>query len=170
MQSPRPLPAVLLAWFLSVGVDLFLHGGLLARLYVAPSPFLLPAGEAFRRIPFGYLAFLVLTAGLYWFCRSLGVRGVAAGARYGFLAGLVVWGAVSLGLYSISSATVPLLVAWWLGQSVELGFAGAVLGGLAAGVPTKRMLVWVALAVAAFFAMTVVLQSLGLAPSIRFDK
>ena len=58
---PRPVPTVLVAWFLSVGVDLFLHGGLLARLYSVPSGFVLPADQAFRRIPLGYLAFLVLT-------------------------------------------------------------------------------------------------------------
>src|SRR5690606_36135025 len=45
--------------------DLFLHGGLLARLYVGPSPFLLPADDAFRRIPFGYLTFLILTISLW---------------------------------------------------------------------------------------------------------
>ena len=31
------------AWLLSVGIDVFLHGALLAHLYVEPSPFLLSA-------------------------------------------------------------------------------------------------------------------------------
>jgi hypothetical protein len=48
----RPLPAVLTAWFLSLGIDLFLHGALLARLY-PPTGFALPADQAFRRIPLG---------------------------------------------------------------------------------------------------------------------
>jgi hypothetical protein len=53
------------AWVLSVGIDLFLHGGLLARLYAEPSPFVLLAEDAFRRIPLGYLTFLILTVGLF---------------------------------------------------------------------------------------------------------
>lgn len=52
----------LLSWLSMLGFDFFLNAGLLARLYLEPSPFLLPPAEAFRRIPIGYLSFL-LTAG-----------------------------------------------------------------------------------------------------------
>ena len=160
-------PAVLTAWFLSVGVDLFLHGGLLARLYAVPSGFVLPANQAFRRIPFGYLAFLLLTSALFWSCRRGDVRGVGAGWRHGFVIGIVVWGALALGLYSISTAGVPLLLGWWLGQAVELGVAGGVIGGLAAGVSFRRMLLLVALIVFVLLALTVALQNLGMAPAMR---
>ena len=67
----KPASAVFLAWFLSLGVDLFLHAGVLARLYVTPGPFILPADAAFRRIPLGYLAFLLLVSALFWLCRRL---------------------------------------------------------------------------------------------------
>ena len=169
MDSPyvRPLPTVLTAWFLSVGVDLFLHGGLLARLYVVPSGFVLPADQAFRRIPFGYLAFLLVTAALFWICRRVEVRGVGAGWRHGFVIGIVLWGALVLGLYSISTAGVPLLVGRWLGQAVELGAAGGVIGGLAAGVSFRRMLLWVTMIVFVLLVLTVALQSLGIAPAMR---
>lgn len=90
--TSRMLLTVAAAWVLSLGFDVFLHAGLLARLYVEPSPFLLGPEEAFRRIPLGYLAFLVLTMALYWFLRRLGVRGTIAGLRYGAAAGAVVWG------------------------------------------------------------------------------
>jgi hypothetical protein len=163
----RPLPTVLTAWLLSVGVDLFLHGGLLARLYVIPNAFVLPADQAFRRIPFGYLAFLLLTAALFWFCRRVDVRGVGAGWRHGLVIGIVLWGALVLGLYSISTASVPLLVGWWLGQAVELGVAGGVIGGLAAGVSFRRMLLWVTFIVFVLVVLTVALQSLGIAPAMR---
>jgi hypothetical protein len=163
----RPLRTVLTAWFLSVGVDVFLHGGLLARLYMIPSGFVLPADQAFRRIPLGYLAFLLLTVGLFWFCRSVDVRGVGAGWRHGFVIGIILWGALVLGLYSISTAGVPLLVGWWLGQAVELGVAGGVIGGLAAGVSFRRMLLWVTLIVFGLLVLTVALQSLGIAPAMR---
>ena len=119
----KPLPTVLIAWFLALGVDLFLHAGLFARLYVIKSPFVLPAEVAFRRIPVGYLAFLLLTASLFWLFRRLEVRGVRAGWRYGFLFGVVMWGSLVAGLYSISTASVPLLAAWWLGQAWNWSWA-----------------------------------------------
>lgn len=112
------------AWALSIGIDLFLHAGLLARLYVEPSPFLLPAQDAFRRIPLGYLTFLILTVGLFWLLRRLRIRGFTAGFRLAAVAGAVVWGAPVLGLYSISTANPGLLIGWWIGQTVELSVAG----------------------------------------------
>lgn len=155
------------AWLLSVGIDLFLHGGLLARLYVEASPFLLPAEDAFRRIPLGYLTFLILTIGLFWLLRALRVRGVASGFRVGAVAGAVVWGALVLGLYSISTASPSLLIGWWIGQSVELAFAGAVMGAAADGVSLKRVWAIVGIAVVALAGATVALQSFGLAPAMK---
>lgn len=163
----KPLPAVLAAWVLSLGVDLFLHAGLFARLYLTESSFVLPADEAFRRIPLGYLAFFMLTAALYWLCRRLDVRGFRPGWWHGFIFGLVLWGSLVVGLYSISTASVPLLAAWWLGQAVELGVAGAVIGGLASGISSRRMFFWVLAIVGGLLVLTITLQSLGLAPSMR---
>ena len=163
----KPIPTVLIAWFLSLGVDLFLHGGLFAQLYLSAGPFILPADLAFRRIPLGYLALLILTAALFWFCRRLEVRGIRAGWIHGIGLGVVLWGALVLGLYSISTASVPLLVAWWVGQTLELGVAGGVIGGIAAGITFRRMLFGVTLIVVVLFVLTVALQSLGLAPAMR---
>lgn len=155
------------AWVLSVGIDLFLHAGLLARLYAEPSPFLLPAEDAFRRIPLGYLTFLILTVGLFWLLRRLGIRGFTAGFRLGAVAAALVWGALVVGLYSISTASPSLLAGWWIGQSVELAFAGGVLGAIANGVPLKRVWAFVGVALVVLAAATVALQSLGLAPAMR---
>lgn len=166
-ENSRVLLSVAAAWILSIGFDLLLHGGLLASLYIGPSPFLLAPEEAFRRIPLGYLAFLVLTIGLSWLLRRLGVRGSILGFRYGAAVGAVVWGALVVGLYSISTATLPLLAGWWIGQTVELGLAGAVLGAAANQAPLKRIWAIVAVAVVAFAAGTIALQSLGLAPAMK---
>jgi hypothetical protein len=166
-RASRAILSVVAAWVLSLGFDLFLHGGLLAGLYVAPSPFLLGPEAAFRRIPLGYLAFLALTLTLYWLLRRLAVRGAMAGFRYGATAGAVVWGAVTVGLYSISTATVPLLASWWIGQTVELGLAGAVLGAAAKGVPLRRIWITVGSTVLACLVATIVLQSLGIAPPMK---
>jgi hypothetical protein len=159
--------AVAAAWLLSIGIDVFLHGGLLAHLYVEPSPFLLPAEDAFRRIPLGYLTFLILTIGLFWLVRRLQIRGFIAGFRVAAAAGAVVWGALVLGLYSISTASPSLLIGWWIGQTVELALAGGVLGAVAGGVRLKRVWTVVGAGVLALAAATVALQSLGLAPAMK---
>lgn len=166
----RVLPSVAAAWVLSLGFDLFLHGGLLARLYVEPSPFLLRPEDAFRRIPLGYLGFLVLTCALYWLLRRLGIRGAVAGLQHGVAAGAVVWGAFALGLYSISTITVAMLAGWWVGQTIELGLAGAVLGAAASGVPLRRIWALVAIVVIGCMVVTVVLQSVGFAPAARIAR
>jgi hypothetical protein len=167
---PKSFPAVSMAWFLALGVDLFLHAGVLARLYAVKSPFVLPAEQAFGRIPVGYLAVLLLTAALFWLLRRLDVRGIWAGWRHGFLCGIVLWGSLAGGLYSISTAPASLLAAWWLGQAVELGASGGVVGGIAAGIPGRRMLLWVAVIVVCLFVITIALQSLGLAPPMRLAR
>jgi hypothetical protein len=167
MPNSRAIHPVAAAWILSVAFDLFLHGGLLARLYMAPSPFLLPLEDAFRRIPLGYAAFLGLTIALYWLLARLGVHGWRAGMRYGVIVGAIVWGALVIGLYSISTASLPLLAGWWIGQAVELGLAGAVLGAAAAGTPRKRVWTIVAAAAVALVIAAIALQSLGLAPAMK---
>ena len=165
--SARPIFSVAAAWVLCIGFDLFFHAGLIARLYLEPSPFLLPPEVAFRRIPLGYLTFLGLTLGLFWLLSRLNVKGVLAGFRYGVVTGAVVWGILSLGLYSISTASPPLLAAWWFGQTVELGLAGAVLGAAAHGVPLGRIWAMVAATVVVLVLATITLQSLGLAPAMK---
>jgi hypothetical protein len=164
---PRVVLAVAAAWVLSLGIDFLLHAGLLARLYAdKASPFLLQPEAAFRRIPLGYLAFLILVLSLYWLLSRLGVRRAIAGLRYATAAGVVVWGALSAGLFSISTVPCHVLVAWWLGQALELGAAGAAVGAALGGVPARRLWTVVIATVVACVAITVVLQSVGWAPTI----
>jgi len=170
MTMRSALSPIAAAWVLSIGFDLFLHGGLLARAYTEPSPFLLAPEEAFRRIPLGYLGFLVLTAGLWDYFRRIDLRGALAGARHGATAGTILWGALALGLVSISTAAPALLVGWWIGQAVELGLAGAVLGAARSGRSMKRIWGVVAIALVALVAATVLLQSLGLAPARKVER
>jgi hypothetical protein len=163
----RAISSIVAAWVLSIGFDLFLHAGVLARVYLQTSPFLLPPEDAFRRIPLGYLAFLGLTTALFWLLRRLEITGMVAGFRYGAIAGAVVWGALAVGLFSISTATLTLLAGWWIGQTVELGLAGAVLGAAANRAPLKRIWVIVAVSFVVLAAATIALQSLGLAPPMK---
>jgi hypothetical protein len=162
-----PGTAVGVAWLVSLGFDVFLHAGVLATLYARPSPFLLPADAAFRRIPMGYASFLLLTAALYWLFRQVGVRDWFAGLRLGLVTGLTVWGAWTLGLYSISVAEGDLLVGWWLGQGAEMGLAGAFLGAAASGMTRRRYLTKAGVVVGMLVVVTVLLQVVGLAPPMK---
>ncbi len=122
----------LLAWLSMIGFDFFLHAGILAPLYAKESTFLLPSERAFALIPIGYISFLGLGALLIWLMVKLNIREWRKGALFGFQLGFLAWGSLILGLYSISTASPVLLWAWFLGQTVELGIAGAVAGyGLA---------------------------------------
>jgi tryptophan-rich sensory protein len=118
----------LLAWLSMIGFDFFLHAGVLTPLYVNESPFLLPPQRAFALIPVGYLSFLGLATLLIWLMVKLKVQDWQKGAIFGLQLGGLAWGSLILGLYSISTASPALLLGWFVGQTIELGIAGAVAG------------------------------------------
>ena len=151
----------LLALLSVIGFDLFLHAGVLASLYARTSPFLLPQEEAFRLIPLGYLSFLVLIILLVWLMTRLDIVGWRAGLVFGLKIGAIIWGALVLGLLSISTASVSLLVGWFLGQTVELGIAGMVIGS---GLSTNRLrslLVKVVIFFVVMVVLAILLQNIG---------
>jgi len=127
---------VLLGLLAVIGFDLFLHAGILSPLYEDTGTFLLPPETAFRLIPLGYLAFAVLNVMLAWLMLRLQIQGTAAGFRFGIIMGLFIWVALGLGLASIASAPAGLLTGWVIGQTLELGLAGAVLG---AGLRSRKL-------------------------------
>jgi hypothetical protein len=79
----------------------------------------------------------------------------------------MIWGALLLGLWSITTAPADLLLGWWVGQGLELGFAGAVLGAGVGGASLRRVWGWVGLMVLALGAVVIALQSMGLAPAVK---
>lgn len=165
MTARSWISATLLAWLAMIGIDLLLHAGLLAPLYDWDSPFLLSPQEAFVRIPAGYVAFGVLAAGLAWLLRQLGPRTPGEAARIGAIGGAVAWGALLLGLWSISSADPALLAAWWIGQTAQLAIGGYVAGLVLAGA-RLRSITWGVIAILLIGALVaVVLQSIGYAPA-----
>jgi len=151
----------LLALLSVVGFDLFLHAGVLASWYARPSPFLLPPEEAFRLIPLGYLAFLILIGMLIWLMLKRGVIGWKAGLVFGLKIGAFVWGALVLGLLSISTASVSLLVGWFLGQTVELGIAGMVIGSGLSTDHLRSLLVKVVIFFVVMVSLAILLQNIG---------
>ncbi len=151
----------LLAWLSMIGVDFFLHAGLLAPLYAAPSPFLLPPERAFALIPVGYASFLLLAILLVWLMVKLEYRGWRRGAIFGAQLGGLAWGALILGLYSIATSSPVLLLGWFAGQTIELSIAGLVVGAGLAGSGLKRLFFQVLGGVIILIVLSIILQNLG---------
>lgn len=150
-----------------IGFDFLWHAGLLAKLYLQPSPFLLPPLTSFRLIPVGYLSFLLLAVLLVWLMIRLKLAGGRAGALFGLELGSLTWGSFLLGLLSISTASATLLVSWFIGQTLELTLAGAIVGSGLAGTRLQRLLGGVLIFVLLSVITTIILQSLGVAPTTR---
>jgi hypothetical protein len=117
-----------LALLAVIGFDFLLHAGLLNRFYYTGHPFLLTPEQAFNLIPVGYLAFLLLILLLIWLMLELGIRGGREGAKFGLQVGGLIWGAFTLGLISIANVQLILMAGWFIGQTLELGLAGFVIG------------------------------------------
>jgi hypothetical protein len=156
----------LLAWVAMLGVDFLLHGGLLASIYVQESPFLLSPIDSFPRIPFGYLALLVSAGFLVWIINRASQNGWRKSLLIGALTGALLGAYLTLGLFSISTAAPQLLVAWFAGQVIEMGVAGAVVGKGLAAYKLRGLTLVVILGVILIFFVVIVLQTVGLVPSI----
>jgi len=168
LSRNRRLAITLLSWLSMLGFDFLLHGGVLAGLYVQSSPFLLPPLRAFQLIPVGYASFLLLAVLLSWLMFRLKLYGARTGFIFGLQIGGLAWGALILGLVSISTAGLDLLAGWFVGQTIELGIGGAVTGAGFAG-RTLKWLTWRVIGFVVLCALiTVILQSTGLVPTSRF--
>lgn len=160
LAKGRLFQAVLLAWLAMLGVDFFLHAGLLEDVYTADSPFLLPPERAFQLIPLGYLSFLILSAFLVWLLVRLRIKDARSVGKIGLLFGAVVWGALMLGLLSITSADPILLLAWWIGQTLELGVGGAAAGFVLGGAALRKVWLGVVVGVVILVAVGILLQNI----------
>ncbi len=166
----RIVASVALGWLVMIGFDFLLHGGVLARLYVDPHPFLLPPMQAFRLIPLGYLSFLLIAVLLVWIMLRLHLSGFMDGAIFGLKIGALIWASFTLGLASISSAEPALLVGWFTGQTIEAALAGGVIGAAFAARRLRGLVVGVIVFLIACVAVTIVLQSTGLAPAVQVES
>jgi hypothetical protein len=158
-----------IAWLSMLGFDFLLHAGLLAKLYLQPSPFLLPPLTALKLIPVGYLSFLLLAILLVWLMIRLNLAGWRQGAIFGLELGGLTWGAFVLGLGSVSTASFALLIAWFIGQTLELTIAGTVVGSGLAGMRLWRLFGVVIILVLVSVIITIILQSLGVVPTTRIQ-
>ena len=150
----------LLSWLSVIGFDFILHAGILAPMYADPHPFLLPPERAFALIPAGYLAFLILAILLLWLMLKLGISTWKDGLLFGLKLGALIWGAVVISLISISTAPLPLMASWFVGQSLEMGLSALVIGAGLASENLKRLTAWVLLFFILAFALGILLQNL----------
>lgn len=157
----------LLSWLSMLGFDFFLNAGLLARLYLEPGPFLLPPAEAFRRIPIGYLSFLLTAVLLVWLMSRLGTKGWRGGFGFGLKLGGLASGSTVIALLSITTASIGLLAGWFIGMTLQVAVAGAVAGSGLAGQSLRRLFLKVIAVVLSLAVATIALQTLGLAAAVR---
>ncbi len=124
------LGPVVVAWLVTIGVDLLLNAGVFAALFEQDrEPSLLPDEELFDRIPVAYVALLAGVAALAWLIDRLPAGGIAAGMAVGAVAGAVT---ATLGVVSLWTAvdlTVAFVLAAVTVQVSQFAAAGAVLGG-----------------------------------------
>ena len=150
-----------------IGTDFFIHGGILASLYTQESPFILPAEDAFIRIPLGYLSFLLMAILLRYILVLHGNNTRNKGLKTGLLVGALIWASFGLGLYSISTASPLLLLGWFAGQTIEMGIAGYFMGACLEGVERRKVFIWILLYFIIMIILTVILQVSGVSPPMK---
>ncbi len=170
LSRGRIVSSIVLGWLVMLGFDFLLHAGLLAQHYVEPHPFLLPPMQAFRLIPLGYLSFLLIAILIVWIMLRLHLKGFRKGAIFGLKIGALIWASFTLGLASISSAQPSLMVGWFIGQTIEASLAGGVIGAAFAAKRMRGIVIGVIVFVVGCLAVTIVLQSTGLAPAIHIES
>ena len=166
-KTKRSITTVLLAWFTMLGFDFFLHGGLLANFYFAENDFTISPLEAFRRIPIGYLGFLLFAIFLVWIVPLLNLDNWKQGFWLGSKLAAILWGGFLLGLISISRIPLNLAIAWFVGQTLEFGIGGAVVAEASTATSLRKITLAVFSFVVIAVATTIALQSAGIVPTLR---
>ena len=146
-----------------LGADFLLNGAVFAQIYQDGNAFLLPPTEAFRRIPLGYLAFLLVAV----VAVELSSRLDGGGIKLGLLIGAAAAAVWSLSLWSITTISVEAGIAFAVIWLVLFVVAFSVAGYGRAQRSLRRL----SFAVAGFDVLCVVLvvalQSLDVVPAIR---
>jgi hypothetical protein len=144
-----------------VGFDFLWHAGALAAIYKQSSPFLLSPELSFRLIPLGYLSFLLLAILIVWLIQAFQVITLGKGFIFGLKIGALIWGALTLGLLSVSTAPIILLGGWFFGQTVELAIAGAVAAEGSSNQRFRPLIFGVVIFDLLCFVLAIVLQNLS---------
>lgn len=160
---------ILASWILMVALDLLLNAGIFAKLWLEPNSFLLSPQDLFRRLPLGYIAFLVQAAAYVWLAARIGVRNWKQGALFGLILGVVLNIASVLGLRSGTTASWTMLFAAWLIGGTVLTAGACFVAGFAAEHGEKRALLGAFLFLIGSVILIALLQSTGLVPARRMN-
>lgn len=167
MTVSRRMRVALVAWLAMLGLDFLLNGALFAGMYQEGGPFFLAPSEAFRRIPLGYLAFLVLAIAIVEIANRLRLVTFVDGVRLGLAIGGVLAAVWSLSLFSVATLSAMGALTFaviWLALLV-MGSAIAALG--LARVSLRRLAVGVAAFDVFCVASVIALQSFGVVPTVN---
>ena len=168
IDTPRPIvkglssmrvKLILITWMATIGFDFMWHGGLLADVYTHSHPALLDPELAFIRIPYGYGALLVQVVFVYWLFSLIKIDDWHKGIQMGFMFGGIMGIASLLGQFSILALELEILILWGIGQVIEFGTMGVVIGSGINSESLKKLAVRVAVLVVIAFFFTIVLQS-----------
>jgi hypothetical protein len=72
-------------------------------------------------------------------------------------------------LISVSTASLDLLLGWFIGQAIEIAIAGAVVGSGLAGMRLRRLFGFVLFIVLLSVITTILLQTFGVVPTTRIE-
>lgn len=133
---------ILLAWLVFIGVDFFFHASLLAPYWSGEISGLLSQDVLFRRIPYGYASFLVLTGMVYYLLHiSLGETiSMRSALRFGGIFGGTFALSNFLGLYSYVEVPFEHLLVFNLVYFVELIIVSAYIYRVKSS--TGRTIIW----------------------------
>lgn len=151
--------AIAWAWASTIAVDFLVFGGLFSGLLETEHPAVLGAEDLFRRIPAGYLSFLVEVVLLAWVFERRPPWSARRGAAVGTLVGAAFAVAVGAGVWSFSTVPLAVLAVWSLTLLAQLSLAGWVLG-LASGERWRSLRWRVAGLLVAIVAAGIVAQNL----------
>ena len=158
---------ILLSWLGFIGFDLFLHAGLLAKLYHEDNPAILPPLDAFYLIPVGYFAFFLYCVFLYWLILTTKISDRIAIIKFSVMVGVFLGIASTLAQVSILQVNELLLIGWGIGFIIEIFIAGTIIAYALTGYSHKKLFYLVILFDFALFIITVVMQNIGLAPPLE---
>ncbi len=159
---------VLSSGIFMIALDLFLNAGVFAKVWLEPNSFLLNPQLLFRRIPLGYIAFLLEACVYVWLTMRVGARTWKRGFAFGLKVGILLNIASVLGLRSGTTASWPILIVWLVGGTV-LTTGACSMAGLSSERGEKRALISAILALVVAFILIVVLQNTGLVPTRRMN-
>lgn len=161
---------ILISWCAFIGLDFLFHAGLLATLYIQPNPAILDANQAFLRIPFGYLSFLVSVIIFYWLFQFTGVNEWRNGMLFGLKYGVLISVASTFAQYSILTVEFVMLIGWGVAQILEFTLIGGIIGAAHSGNSLKKIFTFVVAFVIFVVIFVIILQNVGLAPAMKTNS